>query len=382
MTPSQLTQYLDTIFKKKVKHSTFIWGDHGVGKSTMVKAAASKHGYKVIDFRISQVEAIDVAGMYYPVESSGETSIKNLSPTYFLDMVDSAIKNNGESKICLFFDEHNMGRRETMNATFEQILDRRVKGKKMPEDVIIICAGNPETDKYDTTTMSESLKDRLIHVYATADQRDWLNWANSNNIHPDVVAFGASGLMDFKDSGFRVNLEPSSRSLARLSDILNLGLPQDVEDEVILGILGKEKGIAFIKNRVSEEKAFTAEDMLTFTADSPKFKKYKQYCNTENTRLDILSVSMDNFAAFVYENNIDLTDEQVDSIALFMHETPGELLFKFWDDIDKNYEKSYKSIKTLESFTKPLMTGRHQDLYQKLLVIKEAAESRQNSTEK
>ena len=249
----------------------------------------------------------------------------------------------------------------------------------MPDDVIIICAGNPETDKYDTTTMSESLKDRLIHVYATADQKDWLSWANNSKLHPDVIAFGGSGLMEFKDSGFRVSLEPSSRSLARLSDILQLGLSTDVEDEVILGILGKEKGISFIKNRVTEEKAFTAEDLLSFTADSQKFLKFKKYCDPESTRLDILSVSIDNFSAFIYDNNIDLTDNQVDSIALFMHQTPAELLFKFWEDIDKNYEKSYKSIKTLESFTKPLMTGRHQDLYKKLLLIKEAAETRQKS---
>lgn len=377
MTPKQLITYLDTVFKKKVKHSTFIWGDHGVGKSTIVKSVASENGYKVIDFRISQVEAIDVAGMFYPVAINGETAIQNLAPTYFLDMVDSAIKNKGESKICLFFDEHNMGRRETMNATFEQILDRKVKGKQMPEDVIIICAGNPETEKYDTTTMSESLKDRLIHVYATADQGDWIRWANKNNIHPDVVSFGSSGLMDFKDSGFRVNLEPSSRSLARLSDILKLNLPQDVEDEVILGILGKEKGIAFIKNRVTEEKAFTAEDMLSFTSDSPKFLKFKKYADKENTRLDILSVSLDNFAAFVYENNVELSDEQVHSIALFMLETPAELLYKFWHDIDVNFEKSYKSQKTLESITVPLMTGKYQDLYKRLLEIKEAAEAKQ-----
>jgi hypothetical protein len=358
MTPKQLSSYLNVAFTKKLKHSTFIWGDHGVGKSSILKSVAENHGYKVIDFRISQVESIDVAGMYYPTERNGVTAIENLAPTYFLDMIESAIENSGESKICLFFDEHNMGRRETMNATFEQVLDRKVKGKKMPEDVIIICAGNPETDDYDTTTMSESLKDRLIHVYLTADRNDFVSWAENNNVHRDVLNFANSGHVEFKDSGFRAKLKPSARSLARLSDILKLGFDKAIEEEVILGVLGLELGVQFIKNRQEPEKSFDAEEMMSFNERPEEFKRFQGYCNPENTRLDILSSSINSFANFVDNNNVELTESQVDSINMFMLEIPAELLYKFWKDIDTNYEKSYKSVKTIQSITVPLCTGK------------------------
>jgi hypothetical protein len=366
MTPKQLSSYLDVVFKNKSKHSTFLWGEHGVGKSTIVRDVASKYGYKVIDFRISQVESIDVAGMYYPTEKNGVTAIENLAPTYFLDMIESALENNGESKICLFFDEHNMGRRETMNATFEQVLDRRVKGKKMPQDVIIICAGNPETDDYDTTTMSESLKDRLVHVYLSADRNDFITWANQNEIHRDVLNFASSGHMEFQDKGFRAKLKPSSRSLARLSDLLKLGFDKSVEDEVILGVLGVELGVQFIKNRQEPEKSFDAEEMMSFSERPGAFERFKSYCNPENTRLDILNTSMNSFASFVNANNIDLTDSQVDSVGMFMMEIPAELLYKFWKDINTNYETSYKSQKTIESITVPMFTGRLCDLLKRV----------------
>lgn len=369
MTPAQLSNYLDIVFTKKSKHSTFIWGDHGVGKSSIIRSVASKHGYKVIDFRISQVESIDVAGMYYPTEVNGVTAIQNLAPTYFMDMIESALKNNGESKICLFFDEHNMGRRETMNATFEQVLDRKVKGKVMPEDVIIICAGNPETDDYDTTTMSESLKDRLVHVYLSADRNDFISWASANNIHKDVLSFANSGHMEFQDKGFRAKLKPSSRSLARLSDLLKLGFDKAVEDEVILGVLGVELGVQFIKNRQQPEKAFDAEEMMSFSERPEEFSRFKSYCNPENTRLDILNTSLTNFANFVDNNNVQLSDTQVDSIGMFMMELPAELLYKFWKDVNTNYEKSYKSQKTIESITIPMYTGRLSALKDRVLSL-------------
>lgn len=369
MTPVQLESYLDVIFKKKSKHSTFICSEHGVGKSSIVRQVAAKNGYKVIDFRVSQVESIDVAGMYYPTNLSGVTAIENLAPTYYQDMVASALANAGESKICLFFDEINMGRRETMNACFEMVLDRTVKGKKMPEDVIIICAGNPETDDYDTTTMSESLKDRLVHVYLSADRNDFISWASANNIHKDVLSFANSGHMEFQDKGFRAKLKPSSRSLARLSDLLKLGFDKTVEDEVILGVLGIELGVQFIKNRQEPEKSFDAEEMMSFANRPEDFNRFKGYCNPENTRLDILNTSMNSFAGYVDNNNRVLSDSEVDSIGMFMMELPAELLYKFWKDVNTNYEKSYKSRDTIESITKPMYTGRLSKLLDRVLSL-------------
>lgn len=369
MTPTQLTNYLDVIFKSKCKHSTFIWGDHGTGKSSILKQVAGVNGYKVIDFRLAQVESLDVAGMYYPTVSNGVTALTNLAPTYYLDMIETALANNGESKICLFLDETNMARRETMNSAFEVILDRTVKGKKIPEDVIVICAGNPETEDYDTTTMSESLKDRLIHVYLQADRNDFVAWAGKNKIHQDVIMFANSGHVSFSEAGFRAKLKPSSRSLARLSDLLKLGFEKSVEDEVILGVLGVELGVQFIKNRQQPEKAFDAEEMMSFAERPESFEKFKSYCNVENTRLDILDASVANFYTYLKANNKVLSDSEVDSIGMFMLEIPGELLYKFWKDIDENYESTYASQLTVESITVPIMEGRLTKLKDRLMAM-------------
>ena len=312
--------------------------------------------------------------MYYPVTESGLTAIENLAPTYYRDMVETALANNGESKICLFFDEINMARRETMNACFEMVLDRTVKGKKMPEDVIIICAGNPETDDYDTTTMSESLKDRLVHVYLSADRNDFVSWASKNGVHSDVLAFANSGHFEFKDSGFRAKLKPSPRSLARLSDILNMGFEDAVQDEVILGVLGVELGIQFIKNRSEPEKAFTAEELLSFTENSENYKRFLKYCDPENTRLDILNTSMSAFETFMEKNNIKLTDAQVDSINLFMMAIPAELLYKIWKAFDTEGKKTFASIETWQSITIPMFTGRLSALRERILSTAENKE--------
>lgn len=172
--------------------------------------------------------------------------------------------------------------------------------------------------------------------------------------------------MEFQDKGFRAKLKPSSRSLARLSDLLKLGFDKSVEDEVILGVLGVELGVQFIKNRQEPEKSFDAEEMMSFSERPEAFERFKTYCNPENTRLDILNTSMNSFASFVNANNIDLSDSQVDSIGMFMMEIPAELLYRFWKDINTNYVTSYKSQKTIESITVPMFTGRLSELLKRV----------------
>ena len=57
------------------------------------------------------------------------------------------------------------------------------------KNVVIIAAGNPETDKGVTYPHAARLRIPSIHFELRVDFTDWLNWAVNNNIDPDVVGY-------------------------------------------------------------------------------------------------------------------------------------------------------------------------------------------------
>ena len=72
-----------------------IWGTHGQGKSTAVKDAAVDMEIKVVDFRLSTCEAIDLRG--FPDKSPDGLSTRFLPP--------DELPRSGEG--ILFLDEIN-----------------------------------------------------------------------------------------------------------------------------------------------------------------------------------------------------------------------------------------------------------------------------------
>ena len=64
-TISSLTKSLSTLIENHVKHSVFIWGAPGIGKSSAVKQVANEQNLELIDLRISQLAPTDIRGLPY-----------------------------------------------------------------------------------------------------------------------------------------------------------------------------------------------------------------------------------------------------------------------------------------------------------------------------
>jgi len=306
---------IKTMIQKKCPVTPMLWGRHGLGKSSAIRQVGDELGYRLLDIRLAQKEAIDITGMLFTFEDKklGMSVTSAHPPQWFAD----ALKNG---KVILFLDEFNMARREVTNATFELVLDRKLNNVPLPDDVFIVCAGNPEDERYDgVTPMSESLIDRLMHIKVTPDVDGWLKWAEKEEINPSLVSFiratpEALYHNNKLDEKFPVTIKHSERSIARCSEVLKLQLDTELQYECFCGILGAEVATLFVKTIEKENMPVTVKEVYAMKPETKeRLKRYR-----ENMRQDLISITVANFIDHANKNPVEAT-KHLDNVVEFIN---------------------------------------------------------------
>lgn len=295
LTLKEIQKVLISFVENNIHIPLLIWGKQGVGKSAIVKSLEKAlPGYKVLDIRLSQKESVDIAGMPHTAEIKINGKPYNVldfhPPRWFLESLL-------EGKCILFFDELNRAKEEVIQSIFELIYDRRLNGHKLPETVFMCSACNPADDNFDVRDLADAaLKDRFLHVIANPSKKEWLDWAKKEKIHPNVINFAKEEDQAFgKPLNFtlkELDLESSSRTLERASQIENLELSDNIKISLYQGLFGEEGGIQYWKSsKANEDRVITLEDLEELSDVSKK--RIEKYCNTKNIegqdiRLDLL----------------------------------------------------------------------------------------------
>lgn len=167
--------------------SLMLWGPPGAGKSDAVRelgnAIADKTGKSVhiTDVRLLLSNPIDLRGI--PVANAEKTLAVWLKPKIFdMDTNDSVIN-------ILFLDELSACSATMQAAAYQITLDRIIGEHKLPENCIVIAAGNRVTDKSVAFKMPKALANRLCHIEINANFDSWMKWAKANEIHYKIVDF-------------------------------------------------------------------------------------------------------------------------------------------------------------------------------------------------
>jgi hypothetical protein len=93
----------------------------------------------------------------------------------------------------------------------------------LPDNVVIVAAGNRDSDKGVTYRMPMPLANRFVHIEMRPDFASWQNWAVNKNIHKDVVgylSFAKQDLYDF-DAKSSSRAFATPRSWCFVSDLLD-----------------------------------------------------------------------------------------------------------------------------------------------------------------
>ena len=238
MKAKQLEKSLEKLIS--IKQPCFIWGGVGVGKSEIVHKVAKDMGYRIEDVRVALLDPVDLRGV--PSVEDGRTVF---NPPVFLP-------SNEQPKTLLFLDELPQGSPSVQNALFQLIKDRKLGEYTLPEDTVIVSAGNRVQDKAGANRVNTALGDRFVHLNLDVCHQEWIDWGiKTKKIKQEVLSFiswqGEDYLYHF-DKNASVNATP--RAWEYTSNVLTTDPDSEIEQELYAGIIGEgiaPEFIAFVR---------------------------------------------------------------------------------------------------------------------------------------
>ena len=229
----------------QVKRPLFLWGPPGIGKSELVEGITNDLNGLMIDLRLGQMEPTDIRGIPFYNKDIGKM---DWAPPVELPDEETAAQY---PVVVLFLDELNSAAPSVQSAAYQLILNRRIGKYRLPDNVVMVAAGNRESDKGVTYRMPTPLANRFIHQEMKVDFASWQEWAVNNRIHKDVVgylSFAKQDLYDF-DAKSASRAFATPRSWTFVSQLLDEGDDDDTTMNLIAGTVGEGLAVKFMAHK-------------------------------------------------------------------------------------------------------------------------------------
>ena len=138
-----------------LKISFMLWGATGVGKSETVRQIAKELDAELRDIRLCQKQPTDIGGLPALDHESRQTVFY---PPAFL-----APRADGKA-VVLFFDEISLAPDDTKGAVLGILEERRQGSIEIPDNWIIVAAGNRPEDLANARGLGAAANRRLLHI--------------------------------------------------------------------------------------------------------------------------------------------------------------------------------------------------------------------------
>jgi hypothetical protein len=243
----------------QVKRPLFLWGPPGIGKSELVEGIARDLNGLMIDLRLGQMEPTDIRGIPFYNKDIGKM---DWAPP--VDLPDEETASQYPI-VVLFLDELNSAAPSVQSAAYQLILNRRVGKYVLPDNVVMVAAGNRESDKGVTYRMPTPLANRFVHQEMKVDFASWQEWAVKNRIHKDVVgylSFAKQDLYDF-DAKSASRAFATPRSWSFVSQLLDDEIDSETLTNLIAGTVGEGLAVKFMAHRKIASSMPNPVDILT-----------------------------------------------------------------------------------------------------------------------
>lgn len=222
----------------------FIWGQHGLGKSSLVAQTCAEQNIGFLDMRVSQLEASDIRGL--PDRGAdGRTHYLPPADMPYGDMTNEEIAAElGEKphpddlegqrvyqaklnrlrphfqRGILFIDEVNRAQDDVLQAIFQLVLDRRVGKYVLPPGWHIVAAGNFMEGYIVSGFNDPAFLDRFCHLTLSSGETtldDWVQYmAEVHGEHAsEAIEFTTQNVAHLDgevDARLGFNITPSRRS--------------------------------------------------------------------------------------------------------------------------------------------------------------------------
>ena len=257
--PDQMS--IDEQMKFYIEHgdSFMLHGKSGVGKSRRV--AEIDPNYVSITLSNGMLPEEVVGKVVYPNNDTTKAG-KWVAPAWYVDICNKC-KTEPNKKHVLFIDEITNVKAAEQSLVYDVVLNRSViPGKgKLPENVVVVAAGNEMVDSSAANNMPEPLFRRFSgHINIPLDIEEWLEWGSQRKdenskqlkIHPMVREF-------VEKEGYPVfysnydEFEPPKHAIdprgwEQISNIIYASEGRELLGSLIQNKLGPEIGGKFLRH--------------------------------------------------------------------------------------------------------------------------------------
>ncbi len=247
--------------------SYMLHGSPGIGKTQLMEALARYVGGRLYDLRLTTVEPQDIRGLPH-YDHENKTTV-----WYRPEDIPAT-----DEPAVLFFDEMTAASPFLLPTVYGILQERRVGQHKIPDNTIIVAAGNTVDDGAIAYEMGTAIADRLIHMYVQADPEDWLkNYAIPNGLHNSVTAFIKTrpDLLETTKEAMEQDyiIACTPRSWERVSTIMKTVTDRQVRNIMVAGTIGEAIGAEF--GLIADDIAATVQ--VTEMVKKPRAERIPMY---------------------------------------------------------------------------------------------------------
>lgn len=250
VTVSELSEELPLVLS--ARKVPIVISSPGMGKSSLARQIAKQFNLKLIDIRLSYCDPTDLNGLPFPNKQGTRASYLPVD-IFPLEGDSLPLDENGEKMEgwLINFDELPSAVPAVQVAAYKVLLDREIGNNKLHENVLMMAAGNKESDNAVVHKLGTAMQSRLIHYELEVDKDAWLDWAYKAGIDYRVtsyIEYMPNRLMMF-DPDHNDKTFPCPRTWEFLSDILKAqkkmaNAPKDIS-ATIAGTIGENVGYEF-----------------------------------------------------------------------------------------------------------------------------------------
>ena len=328
----------------KVKKPIMLRGKHGVGKSEVVYQIANNLGMRVVERRASQMTEGDLIGLpSIDVDAKGRKVSTFNMPDWFHESVDEPV--------ILFLDELDRGTIEVRQGFFELADSRKIFGKTLHPDTLIVAAvnGGVHGSQYQVADMDPAELSRWTVFDLEPTHEDWLDWGKTrvdgnSNIMPEIRDYIATNPKHLHHDGeYEPNkVYPNPRSWKRFNDaVANTDLLSKGSSTLAylaMGFLGMETAIHFNDFINNYDHRVTVEDLVL----KGKLELVKDYDITQHAAM------LEKFKdTKLFEK--DLPASAIKNLADYFVMLPSEAAFMLWGLLGNLQKTNKKLITTLHA---------------------------------
>lgn len=177
-TPDEAKELIKSL--RSLKLSFMLWGATGVGKSEAVRQLAGELNAELRDIRLCQKQPTDIGGL--PALDHDKQQTVFYPPAFLAPRADA-------KPVVLFFDEISLAPDDTKGAVLGILEERRQENIEVPDNWIIVAAGNRPEDLANARGLGAAANRRLLHIVIEPQLEATLAHFMKIGVAAEVLAF-------------------------------------------------------------------------------------------------------------------------------------------------------------------------------------------------